>query len=340
MFRLFERDREIMDPRSTERPQRKGRGIAGPAIISLKLVVTLGCFVYLGRNAQLSQIIDVFRTLELRWLFLALVCAMLQIPLVACRWRLFVDAVSPSTHIAMWPIVAITAIGIFWGQVMPNVAGDGMRTWLLAKFSRSWMRSLYSVLLDRALGLYVLVAISLIALWLPAAYQLPDAVRMISAEILGPCAVIGAVGILFAPMIASKLQGYRKARWAVDALTAQKILLQSWTGPAALGLSFLVHGLAILAVYALAQAMNMPLSLQSAVVLFAVMMMISVIPIAIGGWGIREVAVTLLLQRHGIPSETALAFSLSFGFVFLTAALPGGLVFVLYRPSPSLEGAS
>ena len=143
----------------------------------------------------------------------------------------------------IWPIVAITAIGLFWGQIMPNVAGDGVRTWLLAKLTRSWMRSLFSVLLDRALGLYLLVVVSLIALWLPASYQLPDGLRMISAEILGSCAVLGAAAILLTPLIASKLEGHRMARWAVDALTAQKILLHSWTGPAALAVSFVVHGL-------------------------------------------------------------------------------------------------
>ena len=329
-----------MDVSSIERSRLKGRGITGPAITSLKLVVTLGCFVYLARNGQFFQVIDVFRTADFRWVSLALACAVLQVPLVACRWRLFVNAVSPSTQVSIWPIVAITAIGLFWGQIMPNVAGDGVRTWLLAKLTRSWMRSLFSVLLDRALGLYLLVVVSLIALWLPASYQLPDGLRMISAEILGSCAVLGAAATLLTPLIASKLEGHRMARWAVDALTAQKILLHSWTGPAALAVSFVVHGLAILAVYALAQAMNLPLSLQSAVVLFAVMVMISVIPIAIGGWGIREVAVTLLLAHHGIASETALAFSLSFGFVFLAASLPGALVFVLYRPSPSPERAS
>jgi len=67
-------------------------------------------------------------------------------------------------------------------------------------------RSLFSVLFDLALGLYVLVVISLIALGLPASSQLPDRPRMISAEIPEPCAVLGAVAILVAPMIASKIE--------------------------------------------------------------------------------------------------------------------------------------
>jgi hypothetical protein len=63
-------------------------------------------------------------------------------------------------------------------------------------------RSLFSVLFDPALGLYVLVVIGPIALWLPASYQLPDRLRVISAANSGPCAVLGALAILVATKIA------------------------------------------------------------------------------------------------------------------------------------------
>src|SRR3954463_11398564 len=83
----------IMDMSSIERSRLEGRGITGPVVTALKLVVTLGCFVYLGRNEQFFQVTDVFRALDLRWVLLALACAVLQVPLVAWRWRLFVNAV-------------------------------------------------------------------------------------------------------------------------------------------------------------------------------------------------------------------------------------------------------
>jgi hypothetical protein len=81
-------------------------------------------------------------------------------------------------------------------------------------------RSLFSVLFDPALGLYVLVVISLIALWLPASSQPPDRLRMISAEIPGPCGVLGALALLVAPMIASKIEYHWMTRWAWFCLLA------------------------------------------------------------------------------------------------------------------------
>jgi hypothetical protein len=69
-----------------------------------------------------------------------------------------------------------------------------------------------------------------------------------------------------------------------------------------------------------------------AAVLFILMLGVALVPISIGGWGLRELAVVTLLASHGVPAEIALSLSLTFGIVFVLGAVPGALIWAIYSP--------
>jgi hypothetical protein len=59
---------------------------------------------------------------------------MLQIPLVGLRWSAIVNELAArSERVTPTIMVAVTAIGLFFTQVLPSVAGDGVRALLLAR---------------------------------------------------------------------------------------------------------------------------------------------------------------------------------------------------------------
>jgi glycosyltransferase 2 family protein len=64
---------------------------------------------------------------------------------------------------------------------------------------------------------------------------------------------------------------------------------------------------------------------------------IVLVPISVGGWGLRELAVVSLLGAHGLAPEPALLFSVCFGLVCVLGALPGAVVWLV---SASGEGIS
>jgi hypothetical protein len=69
-------------------------------------------------------------------------------------------------------------------------------------------------------------------------------------------------------------------------------------------------------------------------VLFVVMIGVVAVPISIGGWGLRELAVVSLLGTHGVAPEKALLFSVCFGLALAVGFLPGALAW-LFFPFPS-----
>jgi glycosyltransferase 2 family protein len=59
-----------------------------------------------------------------------------------------------------------------------------------------------------------------------------------------------------------------------------------------------------------------------------VTIIVTTIPVAIAGWGLRETFIVTLLMAAGLRLESALLLSVSFGTILLLAALPGALIWL------------
>jgi glycosyltransferase 2 family protein len=111
------------------------------------------------------------------------------------------------------------------------------------------------------------------------------------------------------------------------AADAHRVLLGR-KSPAILGIGCLVHLLTIVIVWSLAQAQGLPLPVADAAVLFTVMIGVTIVPISVSGWGLRELAVVSLLGNLGVAPERALLFSVCFGFAIAVGSLPGAVVWL------------
>jgi hypothetical protein len=102
-----------------------------------------------------------------------------------------------------------------------------------------------------------------------------------------------------------------------------------------LSIGCLIHALTIGIVWSVGRAQGLALPLSDAAILFTVMIGIVLVPISIGGWGLRELAVVSLLATHGVAAERALLFSVCFGLALAIGSLPGALAWLLYPFAPA-----
>ena len=144
------------------------------------------------------------------------------------------------------------------------------------------------------------------------------------------------LGLVLTPTIAPVLERWRYTRWLATLATAARRVLLGPRGVLILGIGCAVHALTIVIIWLLGHAQGLALPLLDSAALFVVMIGIALIPVSIGGWGPRELAVVALLGDHGVAPERALLFSVCFGLVFVVAALPGALVWLLYSIPSSL----
>jgi uncharacterized membrane protein YbhN (UPF0104 family) len=323
------------DLETTSRP--RGGGIEKLAVFAAKLLVTGGCFWYVSRQIDLKQVLSAVPLLDFRWAAFAVLVVVLQIPLLGVRWCNILDALAVrNARVTIVATIAVSAIGVFFAQVLPSVAGEGVRAWLLVRLGCDWRSAVTSVVIDRGVGVGLLIAIGFaILLLLPSSLTALGGYREIVLVFYGGLLLAAAFGLLFAPRIAPWLSRWRYTGWvATLAVDARRVLLGP-RGPMILGIGCLVHILTIVVIWSLGRAQGLLLPVSDAATLFTVMISVALVPISIGGWGLREVAVISLLGHHGVPPDKALLFSVCFGLALAVGSLPGALAWLLYSFAPS-----
>src|SRR6516165_9365263 len=319
-----------------ERPRPSHRGkVEKAAIIAAKLLVTGACFWYVSGQVDWRQLSSAIPLLDFRWAALAIFVVMLEIPLAGLRWYNIVDALAArDQQMTRTAMTAATSVGLFFAQVLPNVAGEGIRAWLLVRLGSNWRTGVTSVVIDRAVGVGLLIVLGFVVLLLPSGLTALSGYRDVVLIVYGALVLVGALGLLLAPKIASPLARWRYSRWfATLAADVHRVLLGS-KGPVVLSIGCLIEAFTIVVVWSLGRAQGLALPLPDAMVLFVVMIGVVAVPISIGGWGLRELAVVSLLGTHGVAPEKALLFSVCFGLALAVGFLPGALAWILF-PFPS-----
>ena len=94
----------------------------------------------------------------------------------------------------------------------------------------------------------------------------------------------------------------------------------------------------ILGSYYMSRAISLNLPLIVLFVVIPIVYITTVLPISLGGLGVREGVLTLLLARVGIPASDAITFSLALYLNRVIIALLGGFLQVFWHlPSKKTE---
>jgi hypothetical protein len=261
---------------------------------------------------------------------------MLQIPLAGLRWHNIVDALAArNQQMTLAAMIAATAVGLFFAQVLPSVAGEGVRAWLLVRLGSNWRNAVTSAVIDRGVGVGLLTALGFVVLLLPSGLTALGRYRDVVLVVYGALILAGVLGLLLAPKIVPLLARGRYSRWfATLAADVHRVLLGS-KGPLILTIGCLIHALTIIVVWSVGRAQGLALPLPDAAVLFTVMIGVVLVPISIGGWGLRELAVISLLGSYGVAPERALLLSVCFGLALAVGSLPGALAWLFYPFAPA-----
>jgi uncharacterized membrane protein YbhN (UPF0104 family) len=92
-------------------------------------------------------------------------------------------------------------------------------------------------------------------------------------------------------------------------------------------IGMLLHLLGVFVFYLLAVEFGINLSFLTCMTLILPVCLILVIPISIGGWGLRESALVLACSSVGIGLTEAMAISTVYGLLNVIVSLPGGILF-------------
>jgi glycosyltransferase 2 family protein len=309
------------------------------AVLALKIAFTLVCFWYLFRHIDVEELRRTLPGLGVFWSMVAVLLLTLQVPLIGLRWLQIakVLGICGNQLTIFWMSVA-AAIGQFFGQILPLVAGDGVRVWFLVHFGNDWRNATMSVVIDRCVGIGLLLIYTVAILLLPSSFGVFGDGRGKIVVVLVIMIAVGMLCLLLGPRLGHALTGWRQGRWIERFFDSARTAVFGPRSAAILGAGCIIHMLTIASVWSLGRAQGLALSPADAAVLFAVMVGVALVPFTVGGWGLRELAMVSLFGNYGLTPERALVFSMYFGLANVLASLPGALAWFgfLFAPSEQL----
>ena len=322
-----------------EPPSRQARGgyIKKFAFFAAKLLVTGACFWYASRQIDLSQIWSAIPRLDFRWAAFATLLVMLQIPLLGARWCNVVEALAVrNAQMNSVTMIVLTAIGVFFAQVLPSLAGEGVRAWLLVRLGCDWRNALTSVVIDRGIGLGLLVAMGFFILLLPSSLTALGGYRDLVVVVYGALILAGGFGLVFVPTIVLPLARWRYSRWfGTLAMDVRRVLLGP-RGPIILGIGRphpRAHHYRRLVARSRAGSRVPVLGCGG----FAFGHGRGNARADLDRWlgPARARRCLALLGNHGVPPDKALLFSVCFGLTLAVGSLPGAVGWLVYSFGPT-----
>jgi uncharacterized membrane protein YbhN (UPF0104 family) len=297
-------------------------------LTAVKILISAALLYLALRKVNLSDLASRFDIASLGWIALAIAVIFLQIFAGALRWReISAECDAP---LAAMQAMRFNVIGAFFNQTLPSsIGGDAVRLWLVARGGAGWRAATYSVFVERAIGLVALAVIILVTL--PWSYRLIEDPHGRLALLLIDLAAL-AGGLVF--LVLGRLRWPWLKRWwgthhlYACSVIANRVLFSLKHGPKLVILSLLVHILAVVMAWCVVQSIAAPVSFGQMFQLVPPVMLITMMPISIAGWGVREATMGLAFGYAGLAANEGVNVSLLFGAVYFIVGAFGGLVWI------------
>ena len=296
----------------------------------IQCIFTILIFIYLLSKVNASDLLTTSRDVKLHFLIAGTAILALQPIFGAVRWCIILHALRSQYDI--FSVLRWNYVGVFFGQALPSMVGtDAIRIWLAVRGQIGWRNSIVSVMLDR-----ILMLIFLAALLLFGVHQIGE---MLSAPwlvwLIPLSLVAGTAGIVllflanYIPEHLNKHRPVRAVRFLSDG--ARMLAMQ----PLVLTLNTIFCALSYLgliaSVFIYTQAFGAKSDPLQVLILLPPVLMASMAPFSLGGWGTRELAMVGALGLADIPADIALLTSIWLGISSILIALPGMVFSLLQR---------
>ena len=294
-------------------------------VFVIKLLVSLVLVGWLLRMVGLKALAgDMFRIGPAAF-GLAVSVTLLQMVVGAVRWQRIVAVTGGDMRLGR----ALSAffVGAFYNCFLPSsVGGDVVRAWRARRDGLTLASAVNSVILDRIAALLGLLAV-ILAMSAPLQHLLGPSFYVFPLLGVGAVAGVGLITALgrlplglrrFRIVSAlSRLSGDCEAVFLMPVACVEVGVLSA-TAAVLLGLS----------VYPLALGMGLHVSGFDCVMLTLPVILVTILPISIGGWGLREASFVFAFSFVGVPASSAITLSIAFGICNLLSALPGCIVWL------------
>lgn len=289
-------------------------------LTGLKIAISCAVLYLLFRSIHLSAVRPYLDTINPYTYLLANLILLSSTLIAAVRWYLLMQLTPVTLPLTFYMKSYLQ--GILFNQLLPtSVGGDAYRMMETAKQGQDKRVAINGVLTDRLYGFSGLMIINLLVLG-SAYHRYPQqifwGVTLTVVAALAGILVLTQFYRLKHPFIRERL------RWIFD---LSNTLKQSYTDTQTLGLRLLLgiipNLLSICAIACIAKSLHVHTHFADFFIIMPSVVLLTMIPISMAGWGVREGAMVFLGAAIGLPKPALLAISLLYGLSLIINSLPG-----------------
>jgi len=295
-----------------------------PAALKTLVSVSILVVLYFKFSSQLPAITSV----DIAAIICAAAVLLLQPVLIGIRWRQVLIAYNMCPPIG--GLINITWVSVFANQFLPaGVGGDAIRVFYAQRSGVPINVSIASVVVDRLVALVALAMLSVGSVFYIDGLVDRHLTILFGLALSSGLVIVYVLARRLAQPLPRKLNKWPLAVKIATGLRFMLTILNSRTNSLiVLANAVGVHLLSALAFVIVARALVIDQSTFAIVTVALALTFVQMIPVSIGGWGLREVASVGLFSAYGVDGGHAALASILLGVAYLIASLPGAVLWL------------
>jgi glycosyltransferase 2 family protein len=314
-------------------------------LLILRIVISVSLIIFLVKTQikDFSSIIEILKSSNKILLLLSLSTHIFGIWITAFRWRTLLDTQNVKLSTGVLSVTVL--IGFFFNNFLPtSIGGDVFRTYDASKKGKIPLGTSASVIIvERFSGVVSAAVFAIVALFL-------GFTAIGNQPIIIPIVIFFVISVIIAVIIINpsvfgirrlfnRFKFLRKIKEKLSnvfttfaSFKKHKVVLLK-----VLIYSFLLQFAVVLNYYLAALALGIDLGLAAFIFIVPVVSIIAMIPISIGGIGLRENSLVFIMVALGAANEEAALCSLLLLLMLILVGMVGGIVYIA---RPYFEGRS
>ena len=312
---------------------------------AIRLFVSIGILVYLVTVFDWQRVAAVIGRVRLWYVWPAPLLLSLALYFGGVRWSVLLPHFGVRLRAGEGFLYYL--IGNFYGIILPGViGGDAVRIGICAAVKKKSVADITaSVLIERVSGILALLIVGTLAIVLlsPVLRSALGLSVVMSIPLMAGFLLVVLFGsyVLFEKILARWLKNLSAKRSGI-AETILRIINDTKKIPiVSMFFIFVLSAVFqfgdILASFFLAKAINIDLPLILFLAIFPIVYILTVLPISLGGLGVREGALAYLLTSVGVLPSDAVMLSFLIYLNRVLVSLIGGALQIIWTPGVSLK---
>ncbi|MEW6100730.1 MAG: lysylphosphatidylglycerol synthase transmembrane domain-containing protein [Candidatus Omnitrophota bacterium] len=300
----------------------------------LRVSISLLLLYFLFRQVEIDALAEIIRGADKPLLFLAFLVFFFCHAFCLFRWEMLLRALK--IRLPLKRVIISFSGGAFFSLFLPStIGGDLMRSVDLAAHTKKPKEIIATVLLDRLSGFVGLVVLCLLSLafgWellkdrsVFLSLGLITAVLSAILIVLFNKSVYGIVNrLLHSPDSGKIRQLIKSLHDEIHIFRHHKrVIINN------LLLSVVIQAISPLTVYIIALSLGIKVSIVYFFIFVPIIGAITLLPISIGGLGLRDATMIFFFAKAGLGKDISFAISLLNFFIILMWGVIGGFIYVL-----------